>query len=448
MVLRVHNMSNGSLTRRGVLCLLSSSAFLSCLPEIGNARTVTVSTPDELAQAVRHASGGEVLRLAPGDYGRFNIKSSLARGKLFPRPVTLVSADPARPAHFTGLRLRGVQNMILDGLVFDYRFRPGEKQHVRLAHISGCKNITLRQCLFDGDLARETGTGQDGFPTGYAVVVDKSHSFRLESCTIRKFMRGAVLSDGSNYAVINSDLSLLRSDGINVKEVAGIRIEGNYLHDFLRAYQLKDHADMIQFFSTGAAAPTRDVVIRANVLRSGAGGATQSIFMRNELVDKGLAGREMFYQNVTIEDNVIINGHLHGITLGETAHAVIRRNTLLRNQIHVTNERRHKKVWIPRVQIAEASVDVRVVNNIALGLPMGRERWGGQSYDGNLSLQDMTPTQPGYYHKALVAPMTADPLKLASYVVAAGGIANRHNLGAPLLRPGADRSRYDGGKLQ
>ena len=40
--------------------------------------------------------------------------------------------------------------------------------------------------------------------------------------------------------------------------------------------------------------------------------------MRNEMVDQGKAGLEMYYQNITIENNVIYNAQTHGITVGET----------------------------------------------------------------------------------------------------------------------------------
>lgn len=61
----------------------------------------------------------------------------------------------------------------------------------------------------------------------------------------------------------------------------------------------------------------------------GEGDKTQSIFMRNDLVDRGLAGEEMYYQNILIEGNVILNGHKHGITVGETDGLIIQNNTIL-----------------------------------------------------------------------------------------------------------------------
>ncbi|WP_208734635.1 right-handed parallel beta-helix repeat-containing protein, partial [Corallococcus praedator] len=112
----------------------------------------------------------------------------------------------------------------------------------------------------------------------------------------------------------------------------GVVIEGNRLHDFRASPTSADHPDMIQFWTNGTRTPTRDVIIRDNVLDIGNGTATQSIFMRNDQVDRGEAGREMFYRNVTIEDNVIVNGAANGLVVGETDGLVVRNNTVLRGE--------------------------------------------------------------------------------------------------------------------
>ena len=88
---------------------------------------------------------------------------------------------------------------------------------------------------------------------------------------------------------------------------------------------------MIQFWTSGTTSPSTNITIRGNILNSGAGDWTRSIFMRNEMVDLGLAGDEMFYQNILIENNVIYNAHAHGITVGETDGLTIRNNTILYN---------------------------------------------------------------------------------------------------------------------
>ena len=91
--------------------------------------------------------------------------------------------------------------------------------------------------------------------------------------------------------------------------IDGVLIENNYIHDFRGSPGSGDHCDMIQFWTAGTTSPSTNITIRANVLDIGNGTATQSIFMRNEMVDTGQAGTEMYYKNVVIEDNTITNAH-------------------------------------------------------------------------------------------------------------------------------------------
>jgi len=199
---------------------------------------------------------------------------------------------------------------------------------------------------------------------------------------------------------------------------------------------------MIQFWTLGSTRPSTDVVIRNNVLDIGAGDWTQSLFMRNEEVDQGRAGREMFYRNITIEENIIINGHLHGITVGETDGLAIRNNTVLRHQRYASGEERENRVRIPRISVAVPSVAVTIIDNIAARFPDPRPGW---QVEGNLSVQDISPMQPGYYHRLFVAALTDDPGDLESFVylpeVGAGRSPGRWP-GAALLQPGADRSAF------
>ena len=89
---------------------------------------------------------------------------------------------------------------------------------------------------------------------------------------------------------------------------------------------------MIQVFTNGTDTPSTDLVIRGNILNSGdSKAASQSIFMRNEVVDSQGAGRGMYYSNILIEDNVIYNAHANAIWVGYADGLSIRNNTILHN---------------------------------------------------------------------------------------------------------------------
>ena len=158
-----------------------------------------------------------------------------------------------------------------------------------------------------------------------------SSGITIESSEFRGFARGVIVSDSVDIVLRGNDIHAMRVDGMDFAQVERVRIIKNHIHDFQRAPNAGDHADMIQFWTAGTHRPSRDILIADNILNSGMGLFTQSILMRNEVVDRGQAGDEMFYDTVTIRDNVIINAHLHGITLGQADHVSITNNTLIRN---------------------------------------------------------------------------------------------------------------------
>ena len=154
--------------------------------------------------------------------------------------------------------------------------------------------------------------------------------------------------------VVDNDVHSIRSDGFDFVEVNDVLIEGNHIHDFVANLGSGDHLDMIQFWTTGTTSPSTNIIIRGNILNSGAGDWTQSIFMRNEMVDLGLAGTEMFYRNILIENNVIYNAHAHGITVGETDGLTIRNNTILYNATISDGS----VVHVPTINSSNASTNV------------------------------------------------------------------------------------------
>jgi hypothetical protein len=412
------------------------------LPAARRARAAASDITDAagLAGALAAATGGETLRLAPGDYGRLSMDVRRSPGVDFPRPVTLVSADPADPAVFAEAALYGVGNLVLDGLRFDYRYAPGDKMYKRPFDFRACRSLTIRNSVFDGDVPRGLSPEDDGVGYGIGLSVPEGRDVSILDNRIQGFNRGLVMGRGSNVVITGNRLVGMRLDGMNFVAMQETRIEGNHLHGFRRSKLKPGHSDMIQFWTNGSETPSTGITIRGNLLLAGDGDHTQSIFMRNDMVDRGLAGPEMFYRDILIEENVILNGHLHGITLGETKGATIRRNTLLRDPVFATTANRERNVTIPRISVKATSVGVVVADNIAFAVPESRPGW---RVEGNLLVQNRGRTEPGFYDRIFEPrpePSAADrsaagvsavhvPLR-----VIRGGPADRPGLGAALMR--------------
>lgn len=392
---------------------------------------IAVATPQDLIAALTQAPAGEVLALAPGDYGALKVTQATRGGK----PLTLRSADPGHPARLSTLLIDGAANLTLDGIVFDYSFQPGDPLWATPFSVQGAHNVVIRNSVFDGDVARGMTEVDNGFGTGIGLIVNESDAVTLSGNRFTTFLRGMAVSDSDHVTVIGNEITAIRSDGMDFSAVQSLLVAENTLHDFKASRQSDDHADMIQFWTTGTTRPSTDVVIRDNVLNSGNGSYTQSIFMGNELVREGKAGRELYYRNVTISGNVIINSHLHGITVGETEGLTIRRNTVIHNR-RTDGDEPNPPLWTPRINISEKADKVTVEGN-ATPMVDGAQHRPDWILRDNVLIQDTNPAAPNYYDKVFVDALTGDPATLAPFAYLPGGPVDGVTVGAARLKAAA-----------
>jgi parallel beta-helix repeat protein len=387
-----------------------------------------ITSPEELLEALNTVPPDTVLNLSAGNYGVLTLDGLQATAS---EPLVLQSADPSDPARFSGMVLRDVRGLVLKNLVFDYSFGSSDPNHFRPFQILDSQSVLIKGAVFDGDVATGMTPDKNGYPTGFGLGVRNSAGITVEDSEVENFLRGIVVRGSTEVTIKNNDIHSIRSDGMNFAQVTSVLIEGNHIHDFNRSLTSADHADMIQFWTNGTTAPSRDVVIRGNVLNSGDGLYTQSIFMRNELVDTGQAGDEMFYRDVTIEDNVIINAHLHGITVGETDGLIIRNNTVVRN---ARSERAddNPPLWTPQIRVVEASRDVQIQRNVTSKIT-GYARQPDWIVRDNLMVQDRGRMEPGFYDLVFMNAREGDPSDLASFAPRPGGPLDGTEIGASLL---------------
>jgi hypothetical protein len=395
--------------------------------------TVQLKPGDDLGASLASASAGAVIELAGGDYGALDVrKVSGAVGQ----PITVRSADPAKPARFSEMDLREVSHVVLDGLLFDYTYSPADKSNLRSFQVFASRDLTIRNSTFDGDLAPADSPEEEAYPTGFGLSVRSSAEVKIEHNAIHDFYRGLIVSDSVDVDILNNDVYAIRMDGMNFAQVERVLIESNVIHDFRRAVDSADHADMIQFWTNKTERPSIDITIRNNVLNSGLGWYTQSIFMRNEEVDQGRAGPEMFYKNVIIEGNVIINAHLHGISVGQVNGLTISRNTVLHNS-RSDGQKHNPRLWIPQVRVNKESRNVRVQNNI-LHTISGYEDQSDWIVFNNIEVQDVSDKAPNFYNSIFVAAQSGDPRDLASFRYLSSGLLADTIAGSPMLAPGAE----------
>lgn len=389
---------------------------------------VTVSNRDDLILALKRVEPGTALLLAGGDYGEMSFKD-LHGSK--DAPILIRSADQNDPVLFSRMNLRDSSYVTLEGLLFDYRFQAGDKSNLRPFKITKSRNVILRNSIFDGDRPSGVSAIADGFGTAFGLTVRGSVDVLIEDNEIRDFFRGFQAAQSAALTIRGNNIHTIRMDGMNFAQVENVVIENNHIHDFNRSLKSKDHADMIQFWTAGTTVRSSDIIIRNNILNSGQGWYTQSIFMRNELVDRGEAGKEMFYQNVTIEGNVIVNAHVHGITVGETVNLNIQNNTLIRNA-RSEGAVDNLNLWTPQIRVAPTSTQVRIHKNVVSAIAgySGQHNW---TEADNFLIQDRNPNHPGYYDTVFVSARHGDPANLGSYSYLPGGALDGTGIGTPLL---------------
>ncbi|NVO25220.1 right-handed parallel beta-helix repeat-containing protein [Donghicola mangrovi] len=391
---------------------------------------IQVTGREQLLSALTAAKGGEVISLSPGSYGELDLFTGGPVPPSFAQTVTLKSADPSKPAVITGLKLTGAQNLTFQGLIFDYTYRPKDDPgQIRPFQVNDSKDVRFNQVVFDGDTARGFSPEDNGFPAGLGLSLRNVTRLTLENSEIRNFYRGLVVGEATDTVIRRNDLHDLRSDGMNFVKVTGLLVEANVIRDFHRSFASDDHADMIQFWSMNADYPSTDVTIRRNFLTVGRGDHTQGIFMRNEAVDAQHGGPSMFYRDVVIEENLIMNNHFHGITVGEVDGLTIRQNTLIRVPRRSDPDQRGEFAMMPGIQVAEASRNVAITDNIASRVPKSQRGW---RQSGNALVQDLEPLAAGFYSRVFVNPFVTAPYEPENFRPLAGGGLDRDGLGAPM----------------
>jgi hypothetical protein len=401
-----------------VIRWLFVAAWASCAAATAQTK-IDVRDAAELSSALHSARGGETIYLAPGDYGRLQLSGRSRQIPAYTSPVTLRSADVQRPAVLRGVELRFLRNLTLDGLDLRYTYQAPDAVRVKPFVVRDSENVSIIDCRFIGDKAAGTGTDADGFATGIGLDVSNSSNIRVERNRFTTWHRGAVFHRSRNVTVRENIVEELRSDGMNFAQVSQVLIEGNRFRNFRTSLKTGDHPDMIQFWTNKTSEPSSDITIRDNVLDIGDGAWTQSIFMRNEEVDNGRAGPEMFFRNVVITGNFIRNSQLHGITVGETDGLVIANNTL----VQAAQSPRPLHVTVPGINVKATSRNVRVADNIS---PRFSEPTAGWIFENNVRVQRNFPRANDFYGNFFVDGLASGAVPLENFQLVPGAIVGRN----------------------
>lgn len=334
---------------------------------------ISVSGTAQLMSALASAKSGDTISLSAGDYGTLKLDGNA--GQKFAKyagEVTITSADPKHQATFTGLDLDNVKNLTFDGVTFDATTASHSQHPFTAVHAD---NLTIRNSTFDGRLV-------DGLGIGEGLSVSKSANVAFENNEIFDFYYGTGFHEITDLVVSGNDYHDMSFDASRYSQIIGGIIENNRYHDMTSTKS--GHRDMIQFWTAGDKIPSKDIIIRANVITiDDTPAMVQSIFLYNEEVTRNGAGKQMYYQNILIEGNVIYSNQPNGITVGPVNGVTIADNVVVQDKTNGAAQ----SGWHPEIIVDSKSTGVSIIDNIANEIA---NKVAGWIVDGN------TIVKPGW----------------------------------------------------
>ncbi|MEJ2003095.1 MAG: right-handed parallel beta-helix repeat-containing protein, partial [Maritimibacter sp.] len=257
------------------------------------------------------------------------------------------------------------------------------------------ETISITDSAIHGDATEARVTADSYVAEDFGSVRDSS-GFVFENNTVSNYNFGLRVMETTDVTIGNNDFNSLQGDPIQLGGVQGVDIMGNHIHDLLGSDHSLNHMDMIQLWSANTTLVSKDIHIADNIFDSGDGAATQSIWMRNERVDQsGGSDPDLYYSNIVIENNVIYNGHVHGIAVGETDGLVISNNTLITNtqSSFIAGNGTENTTTDPGIFVASSSTGVVITDNITSAEPTAPE---GSTVSGNYIIDYINESAENY----------------------------------------------------
>jgi Ca2+-binding RTX toxin-like protein len=291
--------------------------------------TIFAESAAGLASALKLAKPGDVIALAPGDYGALVLKSGAFGG------VTITSLDSSNPATISGLNLTNVSGLRFDTLEFS-TIGATDLYPFRLTRTS---DISFNKLDVHGTKNGNPSDDQLGF------LIRESDGISIKNSEFYEQKFGINHLDSKNLVFEGNYFHDLQTDGIRGGGSSNVYILNNKFTDFYPA--LGDHPDAIQFWTTNTTVSVSNIVVSGNVIERGNGAAMQGIFFRD-------ATGTMPFQNVTIENNSLVGTMYNGIMIQGGKNVSIANNKL--------TSYTDMKTWIRLEEVDSVSI----LGNVAL----------------------------------------------------------------------------------
>jgi hypothetical protein len=260
-----------------------------------------VTTLAGLLSEVAGASGGDVIRVAPGNYA-----FCLVRNMAFASEVIIEAADPSDPPVFAGFRVEGSTHVTVSGITAIATGVAGGGIYAQ-----ECSDLLIENCLVHGADTDST------LYTGVGIYVRLCTDVTLSGNECKWLGHGMTHIECDGLTIEDNHLHHVRVDCCRGGGSINVIFRRNKLHDSKRLEA--EHPDGVQFWTSNVTHPITNILIEDNLYYRGDGSPAQGIFIKDE------AG--VGYDGITIRGNGIIGGLANGIFID--AHATVRSVNIL-----------------------------------------------------------------------------------------------------------------------
>lgn len=249
------------------------------------------ATAAQFGAVLQSAKPGDTIRLRGEGWG-----DQFWRNVVKAAPGVVVRPDHGQDIVLNSLTLSHSEGLTVRGV----RVKSAAAQAVR---VLSSKRVAIESCDISGD-----PTTTDG------AWVRFSEDVAIRGCRFHDLRRGVFHEVNRRFTVEDGDFRNIYSDAIRGgRETDGVifrRLNITNLH-----LVGGDHLDAIQFWTTNAKVPTRNVLIEDVVYRRGDGDPAQGILIGNEA--------DLPYENIVVRRVAVVGGLYNGISLSGVINGVV-----------------------------------------------------------------------------------------------------------------------------
>lgn len=328
--------------------------------------TLRAKNTTELLAALSRAKGGDVIKLAKGNYSSFSLNGTNTVHKYISRyssEVIIESESTSEQAIFPSIKILAGINMTFRNITFQSTSTDNSKRLVDLGLVTNIKFIGVKI------LGKTLG----GYGRGFGIYVGSTSSgLIIENSNFRSLNNALNVYSVNGLRVSNSNFTNINYDVVQMAYVSNVLVENNLM--VKNSDPNNDiHQDLIQIANSlgNSRAAASNITIRANRLESTNAG-THGIFIDNQKA-KSSKNKDDFYRSIVIENNDIYSSQALGIAVAHTIGVVVRGNQLLQHP----NGQSTSYARIPQVRMDVSNENVSVENNTGPLMPVaaGGSNW-------------------------------------------------------------------------